>query len=497
MAWLRISISVALLASVDRVRLTFAVRPLDPLIAERLDRKPSVAAVGPGAEVALSGRPGRLLIDEQAAAGLSARVHVGAPLKPGSSLLNGATSTGASFAEDKHERIVVDRKNRKKRNTNDELKSSGKRRPDPAQLSAQAELSGTAHVVKAICCRCGYSIKKRWDTVVWSWNNKCNAECLQHYDRSSDFPLHFEAPSGCNPESIADFPIASKKMCQSKCRDVFEENWEKVHEFDFQKIPPGAREDMKPPGDADLSELLRIYADWDRKRCWEHKGVWISVGPLDKRCQGRQNGFDLKDGGWCWDKRRDTRCHNMTSEASSHGDAKTSKLEGRGETSNLKEEMDVLKSTGDAGTSKEKEEAGNNPKHETVRGQDDSAPIVESEVSGETSGTAESDQDKEATKDPIDEASEGNHVSAIVAKRIPAGRTGDEPTTSWPFVGMVIFLADVLLPGLLCIMFRALPQQRREAPPQKGADIASGIANWKTAVPPSSGFNSSEQCDSK
>ena len=32
------------------------------------------------------------------------------------------------------------------------------------------------------------------------------------------------------------------------------------------------------------------------------------TGTRDARCNKKKNGTDLKDGGWCWDKRRDIHC---------------------------------------------------------------------------------------------------------------------------------------------------------------------------------------------
>ena len=38
-----------------------------------------------------------------------------------------------------------------------------------------------------------------------------------------------------------------------------------------------------------------------------HEGVCYT-GTKDKRCKGKKNEFDLKDGGWCWEGRRDIMC---------------------------------------------------------------------------------------------------------------------------------------------------------------------------------------------
>jgi len=38
------------------------------------------------------------------------------------------------------------------------------------------------------------------------------------------------------------------------------------------------------------------------------------AGKADERCEDKKNGFDLRDGGWCWDRRRDVECSPISGE---------------------------------------------------------------------------------------------------------------------------------------------------------------------------------------
>ena len=44
------------------------------------------------------------------------------------------------------------------------------------------------------------------------------------------------------------------------------------------------------------------------------------TGTLDARCDGQDNGFDLGDGGWCWNGRRDQPCYGDDEDGDEDGD---------------------------------------------------------------------------------------------------------------------------------------------------------------------------------